>query len=213
MIEQYQSFTDRQLEQIELFYKLHENASLNLTAIKGREMFYVKHVLDSFLLFASRKEILHGDIADIGTGGGFPGIILAVLYPGLRFTLVDSIAKKCNFLTSSAKELELDNVEVIISRSEDIKNRKFSTILSRGVAKVEQLINWTWNIAARDCVWVLYKGENVTEELDAAKNMLKKRRLEYINVRYETPIQRTYTMLAGAAGCSRMHSAVRDTEI
>ena len=204
MIENYYSFSSEQLEKIEQFYQLHESATLNLTAIKDREMFYVKHVLDSFLLFTEKKDILKGIFADIGTGGGFPGMILAIMYPELKFSLVDSIAKKCKFLSDCVNALGLTNVEVIVSRSEDIKNRKFSTILSRGVAKVEQMINYTWNIAEKDCLWVLYKGENVAEELKLAEDIMKKRRLEYMNVRYDTPIQRTYTILCSAGACRRM---------
>ncbi|PLX70741.1 MAG: 16S rRNA (guanine(527)-N(7))-methyltransferase RsmG [Denitrovibrio sp.] len=205
MIENYYKFTEKQLEQIALFYEMHEQATLNLTAIKDKKMFYVKHVLDSFLLYTERVKLLKGDVADIGTGGGFPGMVLAIMYPELKFTLVDSIAKKCKFLTECANALELGNVEVIVSRSEDLKGKKFSTILSRGVAKVEQMIKYTWHLSESDCVWVLYKGENVSEELETAQNIMKKRKLEFINVRYETPIQRTYTILAGSGGSSRLY--------
>jgi len=205
MIENYCSFSEKQLEQIERFYELHVNATLNLTAIKDREDFYRKHVLDSFLLYTDKSGLLGERIADVGTGGGFPGIVLAVMYPEKKFTLIDSIAKKCRFVEDSAKELELGNVEVITSRSENIRDRKFDTILSRGVAKVEQMIKFTWNLADKDCEWVLYKGENVADELKAAASILKKRRLEFINVRYDEPIQRTYTIIKRADGASRMY--------
>ncbi|ADD69626.1 methyltransferase GidB [Denitrovibrio acetiphilus DSM 12809] len=204
MIKSYFEFTDEMLERIEKFYDMHINATLNLTAIKDKDSFYTKHVLDSFLLFTEKKHLLKGKIGDIGTGGGFPGVILAVMYPELNFTLVDSVAKKCRFLEDAVKELGLTNVEVITSRSEDIKNRKFSTILSRGVAKVEQMIKYTMNLADKDCVWVLYKGENVKDELAAAQSILEKKRLEFINVRYDTPIQRTYTILSSSADNDRL---------
>ena len=204
MIKKYFGFTDEMLDKIEKFYDMHINATLNLTAIKDKDSFYTKHVLDSFLLFTEKKHLLKGKIADIGTGGGFPGVILAVMYPELNFTLVDSVAKKCRFLEDAVKELGLTNVEVITSRSEDIKNRKFSTILSRGVAKVEQMIKYTMNLADKDCVWVLYKGENVKDELAAAQSILEKKRLEFINVRYDTPIQRTYTILSSSADNDRL---------
>jgi len=165
MIEKYFDFTDEQLALIERFYQIHLDATLNLTAIKEREEFHVKHVLDSFLLYMGKKNLLKGPVADVGTGGGFPGIVLAIMYPDIKFTLIDSIAKKCKFVEDAAKELGLKNVEVIVSRSEDIKNRKFKTILSRGVAKVDQMIKYTGNIADKNCVWVLYKGQNVTDEL------------------------------------------------
>lgn len=205
MIEKYFPFTERMLEQIEKFYDMHMKAELNLTAIKSREDFYQKHVLDSFLLYTQKKNILKGDVADVGTGGGFPGMILAVMHPDIKFTLIDSIAKKCRFLEGAVKELGLENAEVITSRSEDIKGRSFRTIVSRGVAKVDQMIKNTWNIADIHCVWVLYKGENVAEEIKAAEKIINKKTLEIINVRYDEPIQRTYTILSRRADADRVH--------
>jgi 16S rRNA (guanine527-N7)-methyltransferase len=205
IIENYWDFTDEQIGLIDRFYEMHMNATLNLTAIKDKEQFYTKHVLDSFLLYADKPSLLKGDVADIGTGGGFPGMILAIMYPNLKFTLVDSIAKKCKFLEECARELGLKNVEVITSRSENIKGRKFRTILSRGVAKVEQMINYTMNLADKNCIWVLYKGENVSEELDTASKLMEKKKLEFINVRYDTPIQRTYTILSNSDGAVRLY--------
>lgn len=212
MIEKYFDFTPEMKEKIQAFYDMHMSATLNLTAIKDEESFYTKHVLDSFLLYTEYGKLLGKKIADIGTGGGFPGIILAIMHPEKRFTLVDSIAKKCRFLEEAAEKLGLTNVEVITSRSEDIKNRKFDTIVSRGVAKVEQMIKYTSHLADNNCVWVLYKGENVPEELKAAENILKKKKLEFINVRYDTPIQRTYTVINNAGGADRLCRTASDAD-
>lgn len=195
MIESYHNFTEDQLAKIELFYQMHMDATLNLTAIKDREDFYKKHVLDSFLLFTEKENLLKGPVADIGTGGGFPGIILAIMCPDIKFTLVDSIAKKCKFVQDCTEGLGLNNVEVLVSRAEDIKGRKYKTILSRGVAKTEQILKYTQNLADKETVWVLYKGENAENELKDAKNIINKKHLEWKNVRYEEPIQRTYTVL------------------
>ncbi|MCD8553887.1 16S rRNA (guanine(527)-N(7))-methyltransferase RsmG [Seleniivibrio sp.] len=205
MIEQYFPFSESQLKKIEQFYEIHVNAVLNVTAIKDKEDFYRKHVLDSFLLFTERKNILKSPVCDIGTGGGFPGIILAIMYPHIKFTLVDSIAKKCKFVEDAAKELGLDNVEVITSRAENIKNRKFATILSRGVAKTAELLKFTENLADKRSVWVLYKGENAEAELFASKITIVKKHLEWQNVRYDEPIQRTYTIIHHADDDSRLH--------
>lgn len=204
MIEQYFNFSQDQLDKIEKFYEMHVNATLNLTAIKDKEDFYRKHVLDSFLIFTERKLLLESPVADIGTGGGFPGIILAIMFPEMKFTLVDSIAKKCKFVEDCAKALELSNVEVIVSRAEDIKARKYRTILSRGVAKTEQLLKYTQNLADKKTVWVLYKGENAENELSDAKNVINKKHLEWANVRYDTPIQRTYTVLYDSDNYGRL---------
>ncbi|MGE4318311.1 MAG: 16S rRNA (guanine(527)-N(7))-methyltransferase RsmG [Deferribacterales bacterium] len=204
MIEQYYSFDKDQLEKIERFYEMHVSAELNLTAIKDREDFFRKHVLDSFLIFTERKHLLKSPVADIGTGGGFPGIILAIMFPQMKFTLVDSIAKKCKFVEDSARELGLDNVEVIVSRAENIKNRKFATILSRGVAKTDQILKYTEKLADKNTVWLLYKGENAENELAEARQRITRKNLEWENVRYDTPIQRTYTIIRNADDLSRV---------
>ncbi|PLX68102.1 MAG: 16S rRNA (guanine(527)-N(7))-methyltransferase RsmG [Denitrovibrio sp.] len=204
IIKDYYDFTDKKLDLIEKFYQIHLNATLNLTRIKDREDFYRKHVLDSFLLFTKHEKILQGRVADIGTGGGFPGVILAIMYPELKFSLIDSVAKKCKFLEDAVAELGLENVEVITSRCENIRNRKFETILSRGVAKVDQMINFTIKLADKDCIWVLYKGQQVRDELFDAKVSLINKKLEYINVRYETPIQRTYTIINRSGDAGRL---------
>jgi 16S rRNA (guanine527-N7)-methyltransferase len=203
MMEEY-GLTDKQTEKIEAFYQMHMEATLNLTAIKDKEDFYTKHVADSFWLYRDKSSILKGDVADIGTGGGFPGVILAILYPDLKFSLVDSIAKKCRFLEEAVEKLGLKNVEIINSRSEEIKNKKFKTIVSRGVAKIDMMVKYTWNIADADCVWVLYKGENADDEINAASQILNKRKLEYINVRYDEPIKRTYTILYHSSDAGRL---------
>lgn len=204
MIEQYYSFDKDQLEKIERFYEMHVSAELNLTAIKDREDFFRKHVLDSFLIFTERKHLLKSPVADIGTGGGFPGIVLAIMFPQMKFTLVDSIAKKCKFVEDSARELGLDNVEVIVSRAENIKNRKFATILSRGVAKTDQILKYTEKLADKNTVWLLYKGENAENELAEARQRITRKNLEWENVRYDTPIQRTYTIIRNADDLSRV---------
>lgn len=204
MINEYIKLNDKQTELIERFYELHVNAELNLTAIKDREDFYRKHVLDSLLIYTERKHLLKSPVADIGTGGGFPGMILAILHPEMKFMLVDSIAKKCRFLEQCVEELGLKNVEVITSRAENIKNRKFASILSRGVAKTDQLLKFTKNLADRNTVWVLYKGENAEEELKEAKYTINKFQLEWENIRYDTPIQRTYVIIHSADHYDRL---------
>lgn len=204
MISEYIQLSEKQQELIERFYEMHMEAELNLTAIKDREDFYRKHILDSLLLYTQRKYLLKSPVADIGTGGGFPGMILAILHPEMKFTLVDSIAKKCKFLEECVIQLGLNNVEVITSRAENIKNKKFSTILSRGVAKTDQLLKFTKNLADKNTVWVLYKGENADEELKEAKNTINKYNLEWDNVRYDSPIQRTYIILHDADRYDRL---------
>ena len=118
-------------KKLEKFYELHLNCQINLTAIKEKEEFYLKHYYDSIYYF-QQYESPKGSLADIGSGGGFPGIVLGIFYPELKITLIESIGKKCRFLEESAKALELKNIEVLNTRVENIKDRSFDIITARG---------------------------------------------------------------------------------
>ena len=126
-------------KKLEKFYELHLNCQINLTAIKEKEEFYLKHYFDSIYYF-QQYEAPHGSLADIGSGGGFPGIVLGIFFPELKITLIESIGKKCRFLEESAKALELKNIEVLNTRVENIKDRSFDIITARGVSTVKELL-------------------------------------------------------------------------
>lgn len=182
-----------------MFYKLHLEAPLNLTSIKERDEFYLKHYADSIEYFNSyMQRSLKEDIslADIGSGGGFPGIVLAIYNPSWKVTLVESIAKKCRFLEEAASKLGLTNVEVINKRAENITDRKFDIITSRGVASVKDIINLTYNLAHGSTFWLLYKGERLDDELKQAKQLLNKRGLHFETIRASQPLTRTYCIIS-----------------
>lgn len=178
----------------EKLYDIHLNSPINVTAIKNKEDFMLKHVLDSILLF-SKKDLVGETLADIGSGGGFPGIVLAAWFPEKKITLIESIGKKCAFLESTAKTLGLSNVEVINARAEDVQGRTFDIITARGVSKVREMLKFTGHMAAETCTWVFYKGEHLDEELKQASKIIGKKGLKVENVRFEEPITRTYCLL------------------
>ena len=118
------------------------NAQINLISRKDMDHLYERHVLHSlaihrFLQFSPGSKIL-----DIGTGGGFPGIPLAIMQPEVRFTLVDSIGKKIHVVKELSRELGLANVEAIHERAEKISG-KFDFTVSRAVADLRELLAWT----------------------------------------------------------------------
>ncbi|WP_022851403.1 16S rRNA (guanine(527)-N(7))-methyltransferase RsmG [Limisalsivibrio acetivorans] len=193
LFDEYFPLSDDKLALLERFYQIHMNAGLNLTAITTREDFYKKHLLDSILLF-SDSFYPAGNIADIGSGGGFPGIVIAIVYPETEVTLIDSIGKKCRFLQDAVEQLGLSNVTVINDRAENIKV-KFDMITARGVAPVKDMLKWTFALTMENTVMVLYKGEKLEQELKHAQKLLTKKRLKVENVRYETPIKRTYSII------------------
>ncbi len=182
-------------KKLEKFYELHLTCQINLTAVKEKEEFYLKHYFDSIYYF-QQYEAPQGSLADIGSGGGFPGIVLGIFYPELKITLIESIGKKCRFLEESAKVLELKNIEVLNTRVENIKDRSFDIVTARGVSTVKELLKNSYQISKRNAKWVMYKGERLDEELKEALPVIKKRGLNVEKIRIETPITRTYCIIS-----------------
>ena len=187
--------TDIIEKKLEKFYELHLNCQINLTAIKEKEEFYLKHYFDSIYYF-QQYEAPQGSLADIGSGGGFPGIVLGIFFPKLKITLIESIGKKCRFLEESAKALELKNIEVLNTRVENIKDRSFDIITARGVSTVKELLKNSYQISKQNTKWVMYKGERLDEELKEALPVIKKRGLNVEKIRIESPITRTYCIIS-----------------
>ena len=132
----------RQFERLEPVYK-EWNEKINVISRKDIDSLYVKHVLHS-LSIAAVFDLRDGmEVIDIGTGGGFPGIPLAIFFPQVKFHLVDSINKKLKVVQAVAEGLRLTNVTTEHIRAEEIKNRKFDLAVSRAVAPLKEL--WTWS--------------------------------------------------------------------
>lgn len=176
------------------FYNMHINCQINLTAIKERNEFYLKHYYDSIYYF-QEYDAPCGTLADIGSGGGFPGIVLGIFYPEVEITLIESIGKKCRFLEQAVKELELSNIKVRNTRVENIKDEKYDIITARGVSTVKELLNNTKNISHSNTKWIMYKGEKLESELKEASPILNKRGLNVTQIRIEEPITRTYCII------------------
>jgi 16S rRNA (guanine527-N7)-methyltransferase len=138
-------FSEKQLQQLAALEGLYTewNEQINVISRKDIESLYEKHVLHS-LAIAAAFEFQPGDkVADLGTGGGFPGIPLAIFYPEVKFHLTDSIGKKIKVVQAVAEAIGLQNVTAQHTRLEDLKDRKFDYIVSRAVAPLKEL--WTWS--------------------------------------------------------------------
>ncbi len=131
----------RQLAALEDLYK-EWNAQINVISRKDIDSLYEKHVLHSLAIAAAFDFPPGGEVVDIGTGGGFPGIPLAIFYPQTRFHLVDSIGKKIKVVEAVAAAIGLTNISTQHGRAEEIKNRRFDAAVSRAVAPLKEL--WTW---------------------------------------------------------------------
>ena len=137
-------FTDAQIRQIEALETVYTewNAKINVISRKDITSLYEKHVLHSLSIAAVLNFPPGSHVIDIGTGGGFPGIPLAIFFPEVRFQLVDSIAKKLKVVDAVADALSLTNICTEHIRAEEIRGKKFDIALSRAVAPLKDL--WTW---------------------------------------------------------------------
>lgn len=145
ILKYFSDFTPEQLEQFGKLESLYKewNEKINVISRKDIDGLYEKHVLHSLSIAAAFEFPDGADIVDLGTGGGFPGIPLAIFFPQVKFHLVDSIAKKLKVVEGVAEGIGLKNVTTQHSRVEEIKNRKFDVVVSRAVAPLKDL--WTWS--------------------------------------------------------------------
>lgn len=165
---------------------LEKNEVMNLTSIKDPDEFEIRHFYDS--LYPARfMDFEPGlSVVDIGTGGGFPGIPLAISYPSLHFTLVDSTLKKLMFLDESVKELGLKNVTFVHGRLEDMGRKleyreKYDRVLARGLAPLNTLLEYVSPLLKIHGKGYLYKGPNVDQEIKASKKAFEELKLELVN--------------------------------
>ncbi|MBR0139591.1 MAG: 16S rRNA (guanine(527)-N(7))-methyltransferase RsmG [Firmicutes bacterium] len=154
------------------------NENINVTAIRDREEFIDKNVIDSLLLGGLPEFAEAGRILDMGTGGGFPGLPLAVVFPEKDFVLVDAVGKKLKVVSDAAQRLGLSNVEVIHARAEDLGKDKgfresFPMVTSRAVANMSTLSEYCLPFVSVGGVFAAYKTEDSIEEIEAAQKAVK----------------------------------------
>lgn len=176
-------FTDLSAEQLTQFKQLYSlyhfwNEQINVISRKDMPNFYERHVLHSLAIAKIQSFEPGSRILDIGTGGGFPGIPLAILFPEVHFTLVDSIGKKIKVVQAVADELGLKNVTAIHERAEKIKDA-FDFIVSRAVTQMPDFLKWTTGKFKHKSMHqlangILYlKGGDLTNELSPIRRPIK----------------------------------------
>lgn len=185
---------EKQLNQLEKYYELlvEYNKVMNLTGITEKEEVYLKHFYDSLTIIKVIDLKNVNSLCDIGTGAGFPGLVLKIVFPNLKVTLLDSLNKRINFLNTVIEKLKLENIETIHARVEEyaILNRnKFDITTSRAVAHLSILLEYAIPITKENGYFIPLKG-NIDEELNESENALKclNSKIEKIE-NFELPIE------------------------
>ena len=168
------NLTAIQIAQFQQLLPLYQewNEQINVISRKDIDELYQRHVLHSLAIVKVIEFLPGTDILDLGTGGGFPGIPLAILFPEVNFHLVDSIGKKIKVVQAVVDALGLKNVTATHSRAEDIKG-KYDFVVSRAVAELGKLLQWTrkhlktkhTNMLPNG--WLILKGGNIKAEIKA----------------------------------------------
>lgn len=171
--------TDKMLNALKMYKNLllEWNDKINLTAITDKEEIFVKHFVDC--LYCA-KYITKEDkkIIDVGTGAGFPGLVLAIYFPDKEFTLLDALNKRLVFLEDVIKKLDLKNVKLIHGRAEEIVRinnlyEEYDVAVSRAVAQLPILLEYISPYIKVNGKCIVMKGDNVDEEIKLSSNALK----------------------------------------
>jgi 16S rRNA (guanine527-N7)-methyltransferase len=173
ILKYFSDFTELQLKQFAALKDLynHWNNKINVISRKDIDSLYEKHVLHSLSIAAVIDFAKGIQIIDIGTGGGFPGIPLAIYFPDVQFHLVDSTAKKLKVVEAVARAAGLQNITMQHIRAEEIKNRKFDFAVSRAVAPLKDLWKWSKPLIRKGNTQELpdglicLKGGDLTQEI------------------------------------------------
>lgn len=171
--------TDRQVEKFLLYYEMlvEWNGFMNLTAITEYDEVMKKHFIDSLSLIKAYDLSQEKRVVDIGTGAGFPGLVLKIAFPQLEITLLDSLNKRIQFLDAVIQNLSLTGVETVHGRAEDFakpgKLREcFDLAVSRAVSNLSTLSEYCLPFVKQGGYFISYKSEKISEETEAAKNAI-----------------------------------------
>lgn len=174
------SLTPLQVRQFEIFERelLEWNERFNLTAIRDPESIRTKHFLDSLTPCKELQNPFPSRLIDIGTGAGFPGIPIKIIFPGMRLTLVESIGKKANFCRHIVEILSLENVEVLNTRAEDLGSNpqhreRYDWAVGRAVAAMPVLAEYLLPLVRVGGGMLAQKGENAHAEAQSAEKAFK----------------------------------------
>ncbi|MBQ6477891.1 MAG: 16S rRNA (guanine(527)-N(7))-methyltransferase RsmG [Erysipelotrichaceae bacterium] len=189
---------EKMCEQLDFYarYLKEYNEKVNLTAITDFEEVLDKHFYDSLLLY-DRK--LEGTLADVGTGAGFPGVVLKIVIPELKVVLLEPIGKRCVFLNSLIEQLGLKDIEVLQERGEDhsLKHREaYDYVTARAVSNLNSLIEVCGAMVKKEGYFICLRGKDGREELKTASKAIEKIGFRVESVKDEKLINGDSRMIA-----------------
>ncbi len=174
---------------------LEENSRNNLISKNDEKFLYEKHVYDSLSikLFFQKYGIKSGNLLDIGCGGGFPCVPIAIEFPNINVTGIDSIRKKINSVERLKNKLSLSNLCLICERVENIAPNKFDIIVSRAVGNLSKILLYAIPLLKKEGYFVAYKSKKAADEILSAEPILNKYNMKIIDIiTYTLPMQETY---------------------
>lgn len=172
------NISEDQLNDLETYYSLliEYNNHTNLTRITDKEDVYLKHFYDSLTLTKAIK-LTNQSLLDVGTGAGFPGLVLKIIFPNIKLTLVDSLNKRINFVKAVVKRLDLSNVFIYHERAEEfakVNREKFDVVTSRAVANLQTLSEISLPMVMEGGYFIAMKAEakkEVEQSIKAIKRL------------------------------------------
>ena len=170
-----------QLKQLDKYFELlvEWNKKINLTRIIDEKEVYLKHFYDSLTISKVVDLNNYSTLLDFGTGAGFPGMVLKIFFPNLKVTLVDSLQKRINFLNEVIRKLELNEIETIHERVENLEIKHYDIITTRAVANLTKLIGYTSNLIDSTTLFIPLKA-NVEDEIKEAQSIMQKKKLKIV---------------------------------
>ena len=174
---------------------LEENSKLNLISKNEEKFLWEKHIYDSLAIefFLKKYGRDFKTLLDFGTGGGFPSVPIALAYPEIKVTALDSIRKKIAAVEDMKQRLKISNLETICDRVENL-HTKFDLVTSRAVASLDKIVEYAIPHLKRDGYFITYKSRKTEEEIKTAKKILNKYKAEIVDIlEYALPLEENYT--------------------
>ncbi len=178
--------TQKMLKQFNRYYELlvEWNEKINLTAITEKNDVYLKHFYDSATIVKAIDLNKETTLCDIGTGAGFPGLVLKILFPNLKVTLIDALEKRIKFLNTVIEELDLNDIETIHARSEEygVKNReKYDVVTARAVANLPVLMEYCVPLVNIGKYFIPMRA-NISQEINSSQKAIKELGIKQIKI-------------------------------